>query len=304
MAALTSLAKQAIEEMNQKAVEEAHAASTGKPLTDVVRGTMHTTRSRKQTDTFDKASTFLRSLIDPSEAATTRVEDTPSALVDGAAMSAWKAGGSHRAPTFFNNTRRTVAPTPPVKVAVLVDVSMSMDDIQEPASRLGWAIAAAAFDMRNFAGRGAQIEVTLIHWGDTVSVTQPAGVLPKGMFMPRCDQRTSAMADAMRAAKVEIPALFEPSATPENKLIVHFTDWQLDRRSAVDSVDMNGEALAAGTKILSITPEQLVVGSFYDSYGDVLNKYGVTYGGQMATAVYDRKNPDMVWETARRVLGQ
>ena len=108
----------------------------------------------------------------------------------------------------------------------------------------------------------------------------------------------------MRAAKEEIPALFEPSATPENKLIVHFTDWKLDRQSAYDSVSMTGEALAAGTKILSITPEALVLGSFYDSYGDVLKRYGATYGGQLTTAVYDHKNPDMVWETAQRSLGR
>lgn len=254
----------------------------------------------EERDTRRRAEKFLRTIIAPSEGSKTSLTDAPSATVDGAALSAWKAGGMVRDPMFFKRTRRATQPSPPVKVAVLVDVSSSMSVLQQPSSLLSWAVSTAAVDLKNFAGRGQQIESCLVQWGSTAEVIQHNGVAMPGIREVPCTQGTYVMDEAMRLVEQEMPGFFTGSDRPENKLLIQFTDWEL--------YDYQGSTFGriaqylqtgfdSGLKMLNVTPRGL------DNFSVMhhILKY-TNHHGRVLTMTYHPGMPEQVWDEASKVL--
>jgi hypothetical protein len=251
-------------------------------------------------DTRKRAEKFLRTIIAPSEGSKTTLTDAPSATVDGAALSAWKAGGMVRDPMFFRRTRRATQPAPPVKIAVLVDVSSSMSVLQRPSALLSWAVSTAAVDLKNFAGRGQQIESTLVQWGGTAEVVQRNGVAMPGIREVPCNQGTYAMDAAMVLVEEQIPGFFSPSERPENKLLIQFTDWELydngrDNFAGVQRYLRGG--FESGMKMLNVTPHGL--GSFSTMHYILKDS---PWHGKVSTMTYDTSQPEAVWDEAAKVL--
>lgn len=244
---------------------------------------------------------FLREVINPSETSRVVLSDSPSPSVDGAALAAWRAGGQVSEPRFFRRTHRTAMPAPPVKVGVAVDVSFSMEELAYPSALLSFALASAAVDMRNFAGRGINVESCLVHWGSKARVIQHNGEGMPGLYEHACDQTTSAMHDAMDLIEVEMPGFHEVSPTPENRLLVHFTDWQLGS-SAPQMVEPMGKALAAGVNILTVVPASWSArGSKLDwILGEAAKSYPIM--GKHTLMRFDPKRPEEVWSVAQEVL--
>jgi hypothetical protein len=247
-----------------------------------------------------KAERFLRNLIAPVESSKVSITDTPSSMIDGAALSAWRASGGHRDPRFFVRTNRTVTPCPPVQIAVLVDVSGSMDVLQEPSAVLSWELSTAALDLRNFAGRGVQVESCLIHWGSTARVIQSNGQALRGIRTNPCMEGTSAMGPALDLVEEQMPGFFDPApdGKPVHRLLVQFTDWRLTA-GAHHASRMVGKALESGVNMLSIVP-----GNYREHVGSlpgILRQAKVQRGS--STVV--RHNPiTQVWEQAAEVINQ
>lgn len=244
------------------------------------------------------AERFLRTLIAPTESSRVTVSSSPSATVDPIAYSAWKDSGMVREPKFFKTTRRSIAPALPVKIAVLVDISGSMEMMQEPSAVMSWALAAAALDLQNFAGRGQQIESCLIHWGDAARVSQAVGEHVPGIRTVRCNEGTSAMHKALELVEEQMPGFFTPDGK-SNRLIVQFTDWQLaawgGQTEGVDA--FMHRAAAAGINMLSIMPHTNKANLTQQE------KAFDTSRGQSVAVVLDRKNPAQVWEQSAKLLG-
>jgi hypothetical protein len=243
------------------------------------------------------AGRFMRELIDPSEVSKRTLNETPSATIDGAAHAAWKAGGQRRDPRFFVRTQRQVMPSPPVKVAILVDVSASMEELQEPSALLSWALASAALDLRNFAGRGQQIESTLIHWGNTARVIQANGAPLPGIREYDCNEGTSAMDRAMALVEEQIPGFFDEQSTPTNRLLVQFTDWELWGRNGV--TPWIQRAMESGVNMVSVVPQ-----AFSPRYSvlDGIMKDCKVQRGKSSLIKYNPKNPGAVWTEALHAL--
>lgn len=246
-----------------------------------------------------RAEQFLRSMIEPAEGRVDSLSESPAATVDGAALQRWKAGGRTGAPRFFQRTRREVTPSPPLKVAVLVDVSSSMNVLQEPSSILSWAIASAAIDLRNFAGRGRQIESTLIHWGDRARVIQANGKPTQGILVAACREGTQAMPEAMDLVEQEIPGFGSLPDKPEHRLLVQFTDWQLWSHCHQGVTEKVGGAVANGVNMLTILPPRYSRGDHDRLIGEAAATPGA---GTVAVAHYDPENPHHVWDYAQRVI--
>ena len=242
-----------------------------------------------------RAERFLRDLIEPNETSTRALVDSPSAVVDGPALSAWRASGGVRDPKFFIRTRRDVQPQPPVKIAILVDVSGSMEVLQEPSALLSWALASSALDLRNFAGRGAQIESTLIHWGEYARVIQKNGEALPGIRAVQCREGTDAMQDALELVDQELPGFFTVSEKPENRLLVQFTDWGL---SGGRRPDLIGPALEAGVNMLTVAPKNNIS---WRQYQRVMRESPIQRGRSVVTE-YDEAMPTNVWEEVARLL--
>lgn len=243
------------------------------------------------------AGRFLRDLINPSESSKMLLTESPSATVDAAALSAWRAGGQVRDPMFFRRVRRETQPTPPVKIAVLVDVSASMDVLQEPSALLSWALANAAIDLRNFAGRGVQVESTLIHWGTRADVIQANGSPMPGIKTNPCDQGTSAMHKAHDLVEEQMPGFFSVSDKPENRLLVHFTDWQM---SPVNAQPQIHAALMAGVNILTVVP-----GNYSPRYAaltSIMDNAPASRPGHLEIVAFNPMMSEAVWEQAARML--
>lgn len=252
-------------------------------------------------DVQTNAARFLREVIAPSETSHVVLSETPSALVDGAALSAWKAGGQQRAPRFFERTRRDSSPSSPVKVAILVDVSSSMEALQKPSALLSWALSSAALDLRNFAGRGTQVESCLIHWGTEARVVAANGALIPGIREVPCDEGTAAMGQALALVEEQIPGFFDVSATHENRLLVQFTDWELWDFGDSTMLDLLSRGFEAGVNMLSVVPS-----SFSDRYlQDIMARTSRLMrdmvGGSTMLA-YKPKSPEQVWEEAANLL--
>lgn len=243
------------------------------------------------------AENFLRSLIDPSEGSKVTLSDQPSATVDGAALAAWKAGGMIRAPHFFVQTRREVQPQPPVKIAILVDISSSMNVLQKPSALLSWALSAAAFDLRNFAGRGQQIESCLIHWGTEASVVQETGTLIPGIREVDCNEGTTAMGKALDLVEEQIPDFFTGTST--NRLLVQFTDWELWGGGVQAAQDRVSKALNSGVNMLSVMP---LVSAGYPSSLSSFIKAAAFATGKASTVLYNPADPGAVWDEAEKML--
>lgn len=246
------------------------------------------------------AGKFLRDLIDPTETAKHSITDMPAANVDGAAMAAWKAGGQRSDPQFFKRTRREALPTPPVKIAIMVDISSSMEDLQKPSALLSWALSSAATDLRNFAGRGTQIESCLIHWGDYAKVIVPNGGTMPGIREFPCNQGTSGMQHGLDAVEKEMPGFFDPTEHPENRLLVQFTDWDLYGTWRHDVTPRIARLMEAGVNMLSVVPRD---------YGrrsdlDVIMSQCRIQRGRSRILRYDRSDPGAVWTEAARMLAQ
>ncbi len=253
-----------------------------------------------------EAEGFLRSMLSPSESNNLSLSESPSSTVDAAAMSAWRSAGGKRDPRFFVRSQRVTAPAPPIKIAVLVDISGSMEDLQAPSALMSWALSTAAEDMRNFAGRGAQIETTLIHWGSSVQTVCKNGDTLPGIREVRCTQGTSALRHAMRAAETEIPGIFDAPETPENRLLVLFTDWELSFLGGDEARAAVGDALSNGVNLLSVKPDVPYSKSSKmaaECYREmVLRASASETRGKEATVVYDPNNPSQVWSEAERLL--
>ena len=246
-----------------------------------------------------RAEQFLRSMIEPAEGRVDSLSESPAATVDGAALQRWKAGGRTGAPRFFQRTRREVTPSPPLKVAVLVDVSSSMNVLQEPSSILSWAIASAAIDLRNFAGRGRQIESTLIHWGDWARVIQANGKPTQGILVAACREGTQAMPEAMDLVEQEIPGFGSLPDKPEHRLLVQFTDWRLWSPCHQGVTEKVGGAVANGVNMLTILPPRYSRGNHDRLIGEAAATPGA---GTVAVAHYDPENPHRVWDYAQQVI--
>ena len=248
------------------------------------------------------AEQFLRRQINPTETSAHMVNDSPSSSVDATALSVWKAGGRTQAPRFFAQTRRDVTPSPPVKIAVLVDISASMDVLAGPSARLSWALSTAAVDLRNFAGRGSQVESTLIHWGDEAKVVQEVGEILPGIGRHTCPDGTEAMGAALALVDQQIPGFFDPKepGREENRLIVQFTDWGLQRSSYVldPAREWLTRGLTNGVKMLSVVPprvHRLTLGTMDTIIPEHLR--------HLHTVVsYDPNKPDGVWDEAASAL--
>lgn len=244
------------------------------------------------------AERFLRTLVNPSEGSQVTLSSTPSSVVDGAALSAWKASGGVHEPRFFKRTRRAVQPAPPVKIAVLVDISSSMGILQKPSALLSWALSTAAFDLRNFAGRGSQIESCLIHWGsgEPIVVGQVGEMLP-GIREVRCNEGTSAMGAALKEVEHQMPGFFDKGSA-SNRLIVQFTDWELwDRDGAAERMVVR--ALNAGVNMLSVAPADGL-----DRMGRLRDYTAAApfADGKSSIMAYNKMFPEAVWDNATTLL--
>lgn len=244
------------------------------------------------------AERFLRDLVNPTESSRVYVTDSPSSAVDGAALAAWRAAGATKDPRFFRRTVRTVTPAPPVQIAVLVDVSGSMEDLQEPSALLSWALSSAAVDLRNFAGRGTQVASCLVHWGSTARVVQRNGELLPGIREVPCDEGTWAMAEAMQLVQDEMPTFFDEHTTA-NRLLVQFTDWELGYSTRDASSAWVSRALAAGVNMLTIAPRSYR--ETRSSLPDILRNAPIK-AGRTPLVRYNPGHPDEVWTEAARAL--
>ena len=243
------------------------------------------------------AERVLRNAVDPTERRVESLSESPSATVDPASLAMWKAGGQVRDPMFFKRTRREVLPSPPVRVAILVDVSGSMDVMQEPSAVLSWALSSAALNLRNFAGRGTSVESCLIHWGSTARVLQSPGEVLRGIREVDCREGTNAMPQALELADDLMPGLLDnPDGKVRNTLVVQFTDWQHMGGMGFASQPTSPvqRLLRSGAKMLTIAPHDLGRGwgCSYDNVKDHPNTHAVVYNG----------NPEQVWDEASRML--
>lgn len=256
------------------------------------------------------AEKFLRELVNPSESSKVTLSDSPAATIDAAAFAAWKAGGMTSDPKFFRRLRRSVEPSPPVKIAILVDVSVSMGLLQKPSGLLSWALAAAAFDLRNFAGRGQQVESCMIHWGSTAKVIQRNGEMMPGIKEFACNEGTTVMHEALDLVEEQMPGFLAAPERPEHRLLVQFTDWQLfggwEARVKIH------HALAVGVNMLSVVPANYRRGGGGRGRGSVFSA-GSDYENIISSAREQRGRVDMikynpmfpsqVWDTATAMLG-
>lgn len=245
------------------------------------------------------AGKFLRDLIDPSETSKRSITDMPAATVDGASLSAWKAGGQRQDPRFFIRTRREQMPTPPVKIAIMVDVSSSMESLQKPSALLSWALSSAAGDLRNFAGRGTQVESCLVHWGNTAKVIVPNGAMMPGIREFPCDQGTDGMHRGLDAVEAEMPGFFDPTESPENRLLVQFTDWDLFGNWRSEVIPRVSRLLESGVSMLSVVPSNF---SARRSELSVILSQCKIQRGRNAMIQYDPRDPGAVWQQAAHML--
>lgn len=253
-----------------------------------------------------EAERFLRDLISPSETTVRTLSETPSATIDGAALAAWKAAGQTGEPMFFVRTRREVMDSPPVRVAILVDISSSMAVLQNPSALLSWALASAAVDLRNFAGRGRQVESCLIHWGSTTPVVvQENGAMLPGLRSVRCNEGTSIMHLALDKVEEQMPGFFahEEQGKQSNRLLVQFTDWELNGMTAAEAHLRVGKALDAGVNMLSITPPGYNHDSLWSHFRTIKQRNAFAPGKNVALS-YDPRRPEAVWKTAEALLNK
>lgn len=244
------------------------------------------------------AERFLRELLDTSESSVDTITDSPSAMVDGAALSAWRASGGTRDPRFFKRTTRNIEPSPPVQVAILVDVSLSMGPMQKPSALLSWSLAAAAMDMRNFAGRGQQISVVLIHWGSAVHLVRSPGERMTNIPNRPCLELTNAFPEAMSVVEQAMPEFFTRGEKPANRLLVNFTDWDFSRQSELASSRWLAKALHLGVNMLSVTPP-----SNDYRFSKLMKGVPPGYTGRVTTLHYDNSTkPSEVWSQAAALL--
>lgn len=254
------------------------------------------------------AESFLREIIAPTEGVRRSLSETPSATVDGAAMSAWKAAGRVGEPTFFIRTRREVVDAPPARIAILVDVSGSMSSLQKPSALLSWALSCAAADLRNFAGRGRQVESCLIHWGDTTpDVVQRNGEVLPGLREVECDQGTTAMGAALAAVEEEMPGFFDQTEAgkDENRLLLQFTDWELSMTGAEEAHGYTARALLNGVNMLTVAPNLSVRSWGGASHLPYIEKAVASHNpkGRSEVVIYrGGVKPEVVWAAAKKVL--
>lgn len=256
----------------------------------------------EERDIAKNAERFLRDLINPSESSKVTLTESPCSTIDGAAFASWKAGGQRTDPHFFKRTRREVVPSPPVKIAILVDVSQSMSVLQKPSALLSWALANSAIDLRNFAGRGVQVESCLIHWGTTAKVIQGNGKGLPGIREVSCNDGTSAMGEALELVEQEIPGFFDMGERPEHRLLVQFTDWELFSRGGDMLQSYISRALGCGVNMLSVVPPSYKTRS--SALPGILTKVPVQRGRSSVLTYNARKfvGPSEVWAEAKSLL--
>lgn len=110
----------------------------------------------------------------------------------------------------------------------------------------------------------------------------------------------------MRAAETEIPGIFDAPETPENRLLVLFTDWELSFTGGDEARAAVGDALSNGVNLLSVKPDVPYSKSSKmaaERYREmVLRASASETRGKEATVVYDPNNPSQVWSEAERLL--
>lgn len=243
--------------------------------------------------------TFLRSLIDPTVTRKVRTTSSPTSTIDAAAYAAWKANGQRTEPTFFRQIKRTITQAPPVKIAILRDVSASMDALTKPSALLAWSMAAAAYDLRNFAGRGVQIESCFINWGSSARVIQRNGEMLRGVFESPCNETTTALQEAFELVEEQMPGFFDRPEVPTSRLLIHFTDWRLGYK---DGVETQVRALSNGVNTLSVVPRSWNARG--TDWAKVMDYSNGIREGEAEVIPYDRDNPGQVWAAAQQMLNR
>jgi hypothetical protein len=195
-----------------------------------------------------------------------------------------------------------VLPSPPVDVAILGDISGSMDDLQHAQAVLAWALSAATIDLSNFAGRGQQIRSCMIHWGDKAEVVQHVGQSLPGIREVPCTDGTYALGPAMRLIEKEMPGFLDPptDGKPINRLIVMFTDWDHSSMGRDDAIAQVGRALQAGVNIVTIAPKSY--GHGWRSMLPLVLDANPHARGISSVSIYDPTNPSQVWDEAAKAL--
>lgn len=189
-----------------------------------------------------------------------------------------------------------------MKIAILVDISSSMDILQKPSAVLSWALANAAVDLRNFAGRGQQIQSTMIHWGSQdPRVVVADGAQVPGIHEVPCTEGTNRMHDAINLIETQIPGFLDipEDGAPENRLLVQFTDWELAMWSVPATIDAMRRVTAAGVNMLTISP--VVLGGHFSRYNEVMQGCPIQRG-KISHTVYRPDHPDAVWSEAAQML--
>jgi hypothetical protein len=308
--ALADMENEAKSESTEQAEEDEEDAEeamvTGSGAGGGAGGGSWRTPTKDEREMQKGAERFLRDLISPSESSKVTLTEAPSATVDPAALAAWKAGGQVSDPRFFKRIKRTVEPSPPVKIAILVDVSISMSELQRPSAQLSWALGAAALDLRNFAGRGQQVESCMIHWGDRARVIQRNGEMLPGLREWSCNEGTQAMGSALEMVEEQMPGFFDLPERPTNRLLVQFTDWELGGADYLTrETEYIQKALASGVNMLSIVPRSYSERSSRwgprSALPAILAKCKVLRGAATMTR-YNPMFPDQAWTDAATAL--
>lgn len=262
------------------------------------------TPSPEDRTTQAEANRFLRDLIEPTEVTSVSLSESPGSQVDPAALAAWRASGGVRSPRFFRQSTRSVRPAPPVQVAVLVDVSYSMGPMQEPSSKLSWALANAALDLRNFAGRGVQVESCLIHWGVNVEVLQAPGQTLPGVQVRPCNTQTTAMHLALHKVSELMPGFFtgDKDGRPSNRLLVNFTDWKLGAGTEEYVAPFMQVGRMNGMNSLSVMPPPSKSFGFDLRPGIMSRVPAGAPGKDVAVILRPGGDTSAVWSTAEALL--
>lgn len=301
LAELNRSADDDITETQEEAVTTAPPSAAGGTVAGGAGGGSFRYPTADERGVAKAAERFLRDLIDSSETVTRSLSESPSSSIDGAAYAAWKAGGQTRDPMFFKRLRRTSAPTPPVKIAILVDVSVSMDELQAPSALLAWSLASAALDLRNFAGRGQQVESCMINWGSSADVIVGVGDRVPGIrTYPAGDYSTSALGRAMGLIEEQMPGFFDITEHPVNRLIVNFTDWEINGCMRETKAVLD-KAFASGVNMLSVVPHGWRAHGKHVEYRDMMAVRGARRSVESLVR-YDPSNPGGVWEHAAKAL--
>lgn len=297
--ALQNLDRKAIQKIQQSVHEIVNSREEIK--LDTVLPQYTQTPTKEDRALADQASKFLRHRIDAAEVMISSLSDTPSANVDGAALSAWKASGQVQSPHFFRRDRRDVRPSPPIQIGILVDISGSMEPMQQPSARLAWSLASAARDLSNFAGRGTQVSMSMVHWGSTARVVVGANDKVQGLHIAPCNEGTHRMGDGLELLEREMPGFLRGSDVPTNRLLIQFTDWEIFGSGFSHAKAVLDLALDTELSMISVMPdENNFLNAGLAQHNRAVGDHALS--PRVKTMTFKKGDDDKVWETATALL--